>query len=277
MEFKTPASLAAADDCLADNSLIVVVGKLGLLSLAPRWQPLSGQQWQQLKLALSLNDEGLHWLGHRGEQACYTVTLALEHISPDYHWVSLREVLAQVEPGLFEVANRAVQISHWDRDHRYCGHCGTATEYHRSDRARCCPNCQLSSYPRISPCIIVLIKNGPRCLLARNARTQSQMFSVLAGFVEAGESAEQCLHREVFEEAGIKVHQLRYFSSQAWPFPGQLMLGFTAEYLSGELNPAEDELADAAWFHYQDLPLIPPNSTVSGQLIESFCRQAASE
>lgn len=275
MDFITPESLAGSGDHFDQRSWVVVLSKAGLLSLSlgENWQPLTGEAWKTLEPKLKISDENLHLLGHIDGRSCYSIYLEQEQTQSELQWFGLRQILGLVSAPLFELANRASQVSQWDRNHRYCGACGTATYYHRRDRARCCSRCGSVSYPRISPCIIVLVRKGESCLLARNARTGSPMFSVLAGFVEAGETAEQCVHREVFEEAGIKITNLQYISSQAWPFPGQLMLAFSADFLSGMLKPALDELADAAWYHYQDLPLIPPVSTVSGQLIEQFCQE----
>jgi NAD+ diphosphatase len=134
---------------------------------------------------------------------------------------------------------------------------------------RCNP-CGTINYPKIAPCIIVLVTRGDEMLLARNVNFPRPMYSTLAGFIEAGETAEETLVREVREEVGIEVHELRYFQSQSWPFPNQLMLGFFAEYAGGDIVCDQVEIADAQWFRAPDLPMIPPPASVSGQLIRHF-------
>jgi len=138
------------------------------------------------------------------------------------------------------------------------------------EHAMRCEPCGVVNFPRIAPCVIVLVHRGEELLLARNVNFPRPMYSTLAGFIEAGETAEQTLVREVREEVGVEVHNLRYFRSQSWPFPSQLMLGFFAEYAGGEIVCDPGEIADARWFHYRDLPMVPPVSSVSGQLIQHY-------
>lgn len=133
-----------------------------------------------------------------------------------------------------------------------------------------CDSCRIINYPRIAPCVIVLVTRGEELLLARNANFPQPMYSTLAGFIEAGETAEATLAREVREEVGVEITNLRYFRSQSWPFPNQLMLGFFADYASGEIVCDGSEIADAGWFHYSDLPMTPPVASISGQLIQHY-------
>ena len=136
-----------------------------------------------------------------------------------------------------------------------------------------CPACESEYYPRINPCIIVLVADGRKVLLARSSRRGTTFFSCLAGFIEPGETAEEAVAREVYEEAGIQVTNVRYVKSQPWPFPSQLMLGFYADYAGGDLNPCPEELAEAGWYDVNALPSIPaPSISVAGQLIEGYCR-----
>jgi NAD+ diphosphatase len=162
----------------------------------------------------------------------------------------LRSWLGRVDPALFYLAGRAAQIIDWHQGHRFCGRCGTEMADHDTDRARICPECGLVNYPRLSPSIIVLVTRGEEMLLARNANWPTGMYSTLAGFVEPGESIEQTVHREVAEEVGIRVKDLRYLGSQSWPFPNSLMLGFHAAYEAGEIVCQDGEIADARWFRY---------------------------
>ena len=147
------------------------------------------------------------------------------------------------------------------------------TEDHAADRAKVCPDCGLVHYPRIAPSIIVLITKGDEMLLARNARWPAGMYSTLAGFVEVGESIEQTVHREVAEEVGLRVHNLKYLGSQSWPFPNSLMLGFHAEYASGDIVCNDVEISDARWFAHDQLPNVPPGTAISRWLIDDFIDQ----
>lgn len=165
---------------------------------------------------------------------------------------------------------RASQLEYWWSHHRFCGRCGAANQLHTAEFALHCPACDAFYYPRISPCIIVLVRDGERCLLAKHVRSRSDRYSTLAGFIEVGESAEQALEREVFEEVGLKVGNLQYITSQNWPFPSQLMLGYWADYESGQINPEVGEIADARWFSRDNLPELPPVGTISRHLIDTF-------
>jgi NAD+ diphosphatase len=143
-------------------------------------------------------------------------------------------------------------------------------------RAMACAACRSLLYPRIAPCVIVLVTRGEEMLLARNARFPRPMYSTLAGFIEPGESAEDTLRREIREEVGVEIGESRYFASQPWPFPNQLMLGFFADYAGGELVPDGDEIAEAGWYHPRDLPPVPPPTSIAGQLIRQHCAASAS-
>lgn len=211
-----------------------------------------------------------HFLGRLAGEPCGVHLLSRRLEVPGCEWRRLRSLLGAVDEVHFALAGRAVQVVDWDRDHRFCGRCGCETEYHPNDRARVCPGCELAVYPRISPCVIMLVTRGEECLLARHARGRYSRYTALAGFIEPGENAEQALVREVREEVGLEVGQSRYVGSQSWPFPGQLMLGYLAHWRAGQVLPDRDEIAEADWFHYSELPEIPPPQTLSGQLIRTF-------
>lgn len=213
-----------------------------------------------------------HYLGELGGEACGVHLLSEQPALEGCEWRSLRSLLGLVDELHFALAGRAMQVIGWDLDHRFCGRCGGATEYHASDRARVCPPCGVSLYPRISPCVIMLVTRGDECLLARHTHHRHSMYTALAGFIEPGESAEQALVREVREEVGLEVGACRYIGSQPWPFPGQLMLGYHTEWAAGSVSPDRDEIAEAGWYHYAELPEIPPPQTLSGQLIRHFAR-----
>jgi NAD+ diphosphatase len=186
----------------------------------------------------------------------------------------LRQLFGALGETLSAVAGRAVQVLAWDRTHQFCGQCGTPTVRLAQELAKQCRNCGLISYPRISPAIIIAVVRrtgrGRELLLARNHRFPPGRYSVIAGYVEPGESLEECAEREVCEEVGLDITNIRYFGSQPWPFPHSLMIGFTAEYAGGEVKPEEAELADARWFTTEELPDLPPRTTIARRLIDWF-------
>lgn len=172
----------------------------------------------------------------------------------------------------FILAGRASQLLNWYRSHRFCGCCGAQNVLRQPQQVLGCPHCEVDYYPRINPCIIVLVTRGEQILLARSVRRGATFFSCLAGFIEPGESAEQAVAREVFEEVGIEINNIRYVKSQPWPFPSQLMLGFYADYVSGEIVPEAAEIAEAHWYDVNRLPETPaPAISVAGQLIQEYC------
>jgi NAD+ diphosphatase len=168
------------------------------------------------------------------------------------------------------IAMRGVQLLEWERTHRFCGACGTPTDRVPGERAFRCTGCGLSVYPRICPAMMVLITRGRQLLLARGVSFPPGRYSALAGFLEAGESIEDAIHREVREEVGVEVHGLRYFGSQSWPFPNSLMIAFTAEWKAGDIVADTSEIADARWFDLDALPEMPPQRiSISRALIDS--------
>jgi len=189
---------------------------------------------------------------------------------PGFQWLGLRHFLGHLSEAEFQTAGRALQILRWDFDHQFCGRCGKPTIQHTHDLAKSCVVCKLDFYPRLSPCIITLVTRGDECLLAWHTRSKIEKYSCLAGFIEIGESPEQTLAREVMEEVGLTVKDIRYVDSQPWPFPGQLMLGYFAEYAGGEIHVDQNEILAARWFRYDQLPAVPPVTTISGRLINAF-------
>jgi NAD+ diphosphatase len=190
-----------------------------------------------------------------------------------YQWLSLRNLLEQLSEDEFQTAGRALQVLRWHFDHQFCGRCGQPTLQHSQDLAKSCVHCSVDFYPRLSPCIITLITRGDECLLAWHTRSKEEKYSCLAGFIEMGESPEQTLEREVMEEVGLRVSNIRYVASQPWPFPGQLMLGYFADYADGDIQVDQEEIRSAHWFHYNQLPKIPPATTISGRLINTFVQE----
>ena len=195
---------------------------------------------------------------------------------------SLRSQLAATVE-YFNLLNRGVSLNHYFQTHKFCGKCGSPTQVAVNEWAVQCSNidCGYRGYPVICPCIIVAVRRGQEILLANHVRHKSPtggMYTALAGFVEVGETFEQTVEREIFEEVGLKVKNIRYFGSQPWAFPNSQMVGFLADYESGEIQLQEAEIADAKWFHYQGpLPQLPPQGTIALKLIQAtltLCQQA---
>lgn len=257
-------------DVAADLYVVIFRGRL-LCASEQAWQPLAPDVLDHLHMPV----EHRHYLGALDGQHCFAVFFRQPEQPeiPGYSWQPLRSLLGEVDEELFQLAGRALQITRWYRDHQYCGVCGQQTSESLTDRSLVCQGCGARFYPRIAPCVIGLVIRGDQCLLGRGVRHPEGLYSTLAGFVEPGESAEQAFAREVMEETSIEVTNVRYFGSQPWPFPGQLMIGFTAEYVAGEIRPKPDEIIDADWFSIDALPKIPPQSTIAGQLIRSFVSQ----
>lgn len=232
-------------------------------------------EYQELKWVIP-ESEQLHFLGEYNGLQVFTVELSGDVLALLRGQVSgLRSFLGKLPEGLFRLLGRALQISDWFRAHRHCGYCGELTTMVDGERAMGCSSCGKIYYPRLSPCVMALVTRGDECLLARNGQWQLPYYSVLAGFIEPGESAEGALRREVMEEVGLAVGDIHYKRSQPWPFPGQLMLGFFADYVAGDIKVDGVEIADANWYHYRDLPNIPGEFALSGQLIRMFVNDRA--
>jgi NAD+ diphosphatase len=214
---------------------------------------------------------GAHFIGTLDGVDCYAAVWPKEQEPPPgLQRVNARFLFLQVDEVMLGVAGRALAIAEWDMTHRFCGRCATPTELVPGERARRCPSCRVPFYPRISPAVIVLVTRGNSMLLARSASFPDAFFSTLAGFVEPGESLEEAVQREVKEEVGIELKNVRYFGSQPWPFGRSLMVGFTAEYAEGELRVDGQEIAEANWFTVDSLPRIPPRVSIARHLIDAF-------
>jgi len=215
-------------------------------------------------------DWGLHFVGMMGDVACWAVDVPAGEDPADGAAADLFSYFGRASELDWLVAGRAVQLVDWARSHRFCGRCGTPTEAVAGERAMRCPSCRLMAFPRLAPAIITLVTRGDEALLARGVQFRGPMFSTLAGFVEAGESLEDAVHREVREEVGVEITDVTYRASQPWPFPHSLMLGFRARWVSGEIDIDPNEIAEAAWFHRDELPNIPPRISIARKLIDAW-------
>ncbi len=212
------------------------------------------------------------YLGKYYDICCFSAEVTDEITLPkDMDFLNLVDIFSMINSDMLHIVFYAIQIVAWDRDFQFCGRCGSKTTNMENERAKICRTCNLISYPRQSPAIIVAITRGDKLLLARSKRFKhSDMYSVLAGFIDPGESFEECVKREIREEVSIEVKHIQYFGSQSWPFPDSLMVGFTAEYKSGEISIDNDELVEAGWFSVSELPRIPRKISIARQLIDWF-------
>lgn len=213
------------------------------------------------------------YLGRYATANCFVA--ALEDHPPDLRGLEfrdLRSLFGDLDDDIFCLAGRAIQIVHWHREHRFCGKCGTGMVDRRTELARKCPGCSFISYPRLSPAVIMSVVRDDHILLARAPRFPAGMYSTLAGFVEPGETLEEAVSREVFEETAISIDNIQYVASQPWPFPHSLMIGFTSTYVSGEIRVDHEELEDARWFSVAELPALPSKISISRLLIDNFSK-----
>jgi NAD+ diphosphatase len=224
--------------------------------------------------ALGVDVEAAHELGRFDGRPAWAAPLDEgAELRADQEILSLRELYAAGGDAMFAMAGRAAQLVEWTKTHAFCGRCGTPTERVSGERCVGCPACKLIAYPRITPAIIVLVRRGDEALLAHNARAPAGWFSTLAGFVEIGESLEETLAREVREEVGVEVRDIRYFGSQPWPFPHSLMVGFTAQHAGGEIRVDGVEIVEARWFRPDALPPVPPRLSIARQLIDAWVEE----
>jgi NAD+ diphosphatase len=217
------------------------------------------------------------YLGRLGAEHCFACAVgASVPAAAGWTWRGLRWLFGRLPEDQFALAGRALQLVDWDRTSLYCGRCGATTVLRDAERARECPACGLVAYPRLAPAVMALVKRAPgEILLARSPRFPPGMYSALAGFVEPGETLEQCLEREVLEEVGVRVANVRYFASQPWPFPHSLMIAFVADWAGGEIAIDGVEIEAAGWFAPDRLPPLPQPISIARRLIDGVLAELA--
>lgn len=214
------------------------------------------------------------YLGLLKDEPCYSAELSSGEYTPEgMAFIELRTLYDYIEEDLFLLAGKAYQIISWDQTHQFCGRCGSPTEELPGERAKICPKCKFISYPRICPAVITAVRKGDKILLAHAKHFKEGMYSLIAGFVEAGETLEEAVQREIMEEVGIRVKNIQYLSSQPWPFPNSMMLGFTAEYDSGEITVDGVEITDANWYQVDNLPGLPSEVSIARKIINRWIEQ----
>jgi NAD+ diphosphatase len=261
----------------ASGGLWFVFHRSNLLVCGPKNEPLIPEAPGADALPLPVTD--VRFVGLLGDTACWAARAAGDQAPEGYRFEGVRGLFNRLSDEMLAVAGRAVQVVEFDRTHHYCGACATPTVIHEGGRSRKCPNCGETAYPRVSPAMMVLIKRdtrlGRELLLARSPRFPTAMYSALAGFVEPSESIEDCIHREAFEEVGVRLGAVRYHGSQSWPFPHSLMIAFVADYASGEIVCQEEEIADAQWFTLDALPQLPHRLSIARRLINDTIAEVA--
>lgn len=271
---RTPdAFLPALDVDLHDDAIVHLFIRDALVQRIDDPTPLT---WRALR-AIGFDAARVQPVGRHFGTAHIAVALSddhpPEHLPEGWRASGLRSWFGLIDDELLSISMRAVQLLEWERTHRFCGSCGTPTAHAAGERAMRCAACGLSVYPRISPAMMVLVTRGEELLLGRGVNFPAGRYSALAGFLEAGESIEDAVIREVREEVSVDVRNLRYFGSQSWPFPNSLMIAFEAEWAGGDIRIDPAELADAQWFHIDDLPQVPPRHSISRALIDATVKR----
>ena len=265
----SPADFVPAVDLELDDEAEVqlFIGTL-LVRPADHDGPL---RWGLLR-RLGFQPSRVHAIGTLGAARHFAIALPEDSdpagLPPSWQARGLRNWFGAIDETTLAIAMRGVQILEWDRTHRYCGACASATVIVGHERGRRCPECGLICYPRISPAMMALVHRGRELLLGRGLTFPPGRYSALAGFLEAGESVEDAVRREVCEEVSVEVEDLRYFASQSWPFPNSLMIAFTCRYAGGELRHDPAELADAGWYDIDALPQLPQRLSIARALID---------
>ncbi len=220
---------------------------------------------------LNISPIRTQFLGKLKDNPCYSAEVGFKTNTPEgMEFKDLRSLYDDLEEDIFLLAGKAIQIVNWDKNHQYCGRCGNPTENIKDETAKICPECGFTSHTRLSPAVITAIIKDGKILMAKHSRATGNPYGLIAGFVEPGETIEDAVVRETLEEVGIKVKNIKYFGSQPWPFPNSLMIAYTAEYDTGEIQVDGKEIIEAQWFTRSDLPRIPHKMSIAGELIEWY-------
>ncbi|MGH8691539.1 MAG: NAD(+) diphosphatase [Burkholderiales bacterium] len=279
-EFAPPAGGEGHWFVFAGDKLLVEMGPLEAPSDDPRVR--ARPAWARLPLRKNHNWWGSEatctlYLGRLDGVDCWAAAAPAAAAPAGMSWEGLRPLFSVLDDDHFALAGRALQLLEWDRTSRFCGRCGAATAAKREERVRVCPACKLSAYPRVAPAVMALVKKQDQILLARSPHFPPGMYSALAGFVEPGESLEQCVAREIAEEVGVRISNSRYFASQPWPFPHSLMIAFVCEWSEGEIRPQAGEIEAANWFDVLQLPKLPSRISIARRLIDAVSAQIRGE
>ena len=265
--------LWSAPEAASEDGLWFVFHRSNLLVYTAQDKPMLPMPADVLGRSVTIDRSRQRFVGMLGQTPCWTVPASETRAPQDHAFENMRALFNRLPDDLLAIGGRAVQMLEFDRAHAHCGACASPTAIFEGGRSRKCLACGETYYPKVSPAMMVLIKRdtaaGRELLLARSGRFARGMYSALAGFVEPSESIEECIHREAFEEVGVKVCNLRYFSSQGWPFPNSLMIAFVADYESGDIVPQEGEIEDAQWFTLDALPQLPHRMSIARRLIDS--------
>ncbi|GAB6054797.1 NAD(+) diphosphatase [Methanobacterium movens] len=210
------------------------------------------------------------YMGQLRGSPCFVVEIESSFELSSLSFIDLKELYSILEYDIYLLAGRAIQIINWDKNHQFCGKCGSSTRTMEGEMAKICPDCGHFNYPRLSPAIITAIVKEDKLLMARHTYGITNRYGLVAGFVEAGETLEEAVQRETSEEVGLKIKNIKYFGSQPWPYPNSLMVGFTAEYHEGEIKVDGKEIEDARWFRASEIQKRPSSISISGELIEWF-------
>jgi len=225
----------------------------------------------------ALEPQAVLYLGQMDGAPCMAAETSAERpLPPEYRAVGVRALFDHLDETQYSAVGYASHILRWQRESKFCPVCGHPMRDLGEQWMRQCSHCSYSAYPPVSPAILVLVHDGPRVLLVHKPGWGAR-FSIVAGFVEPTESLEQCVQREVREEIGVEITDITYISSQPWPFPNQLMIGFTARYVSGDVHPDQIEIDKAAWFQFDQLPELPAPLSLSYQLIRRWANGAAAQ
>ena len=212
------------------------------------------------------------YLGTLEEHPCYCIEVNPDTNAPEEMvFMDLRSLYEQLDEDLYLLAGRAIQIVNWDKNHQFCGKCSTPTVTMKDEMAKICPECGFISHTRLSPAVITAIIKDGKILMAKHSYGIKNRYGLIAGFIEAGETLEEGVKREIYEEVGLKVKNIKYFGSQSWPFPNSLMIGFTADYESGDINVDGKEILEAKWFNVKEVP-IHSKISIASELIDWFVK-----